>query len=118
TATGSNDGDGIDVDGLIALDNYGTVRAIGHSAGILNEALAIGGGIVNNFAGGVIHSDERAITVDNSELGNAFGPTAIYNEGTIQGDNGQAISITDLFADTITNKGAIIGSVAAGAGND
>src|SRR5262249_38349685 len=32
TATGSNDGDGIDVDGLINLDNYGLVRALGHSA--------------------------------------------------------------------------------------
>jgi hypothetical protein len=118
SASGTNDGDGIDVDGLIALDNYGLIRAVGHSADAINEALAIGGGIVNNYSGGVIHSDERAITVDNSDLGNAFGPTTIYNEGTIQGDNGEAIAITDLFADTITNKGAIIGSVATGDGND
>ncbi|HKS19054.1 MAG TPA: Ig-like domain-containing protein [Bradyrhizobium sp.] len=118
TATGTNDGDGVDVDGLIALDNYGLIRAVGHSADVINEALAIGGGIVNNYSGGVIHSDERAITVDDSDLGNAFGATTIYNEGTIQGDNGQAIAITDSFADTITNKGAIIGSVATGGGDD
>ena len=118
TATGSNDGDGIDVDGLISLDNYGTIRAVGHSADVINEALALGGGIVNNYAGGIIHSDDRAITVDNSDLGNAFGPSTIYNEGTIQGDDGEAISITDLFGDTITNKGAIIGSIATGGGDD
>ena len=118
TATGTNDGDGIDVDGLIVLDNYGFIRAVGHSVGVINEALALGGGVVNNHIGGVIHSDERAITVDNSDLDNAFGPTTIFNEGTIQGDNGEAISITDLFADTITNKGAIIGSIATGDGDD
>ncbi|HXJ02817.1 MAG TPA: Ig-like domain-containing protein [Micropepsaceae bacterium] len=118
TAVNGNDGDGIDTDGLIQLDNYGTVRAIGHSAGIINEGLAIGGGTVNNFAGGVIHSDERAITSDDSDLGNAFGATTIYNEGTIQGDSGEAIAITDIFADTLTNKGVILGSVATGDGDD
>jgi Ca2+-binding RTX toxin-like protein len=118
TATGSNDGDGIDVDGLINLDNYGLVRALGHSAGEINEGLALGGGIVNNHVGAVIYSDERAITVDDSNLGNAFGPTTITNEGTIQGADGEAISITDDFGDTITNKDAIIGSIATGDGND
>jgi autotransporter-associated beta strand protein len=118
TATGTNDGDGIDVDGLIALDNYALIRAAGHSVGVINEALALGGGVVNNHIGGVIHSDERAITVDNSDLDNAFGPTTIVNEGTIQGDDGEAVSITDIFADTITNKGSFIGSIAMGDGDD
>src|SRR5262249_5987524 len=86
--------------------------------GGLTEALAIGGGSVHNFAGGTIHSAQRAITVDDSNLGNAFGATTITNEGTIQGDNGEAIAITDTFADTLTNKGVINGSVALGGGND
>jgi Ca2+-binding RTX toxin-like protein len=103
---------------LIALDNYGLIRAVGHSVDIINEALALGGGVVNNYSGGVIHSDERAITVDNSDLGNAFGPITIYNEGTIQGDSGEAISITDAVTDTITNKGMILGSIDAGGGDD
>ena len=113
------DGDGVDVDGLIMLNNYGTIQATGVAiAGELQEAVTIGGGTVNNFAGGVLESFQRAITVDDSNLGNAFAPTIIYNEGTIEGDNGQAISITDTFADTITNKGTIIGSVLTGGGDD
>ena len=113
------DGDGVDVDGLIMLSNYGTIQATGVAiADELQEAVTIGGGTVNNYAGGVIESFQRAITVDDSNLGNAFAPTIVYNEGTIEGDNGQAISITDTFADTITNKGTIIGSVLTGGGDD
>src|SRR5262249_33076714 len=67
---------------------------------------------------GTIHSVQRAITVDDSNLGNAFGATTIINEGTIQGDNGEAISITDTFADTLINQGVVNGSVALGGGND
>src|SRR5262249_19543066 len=88
------------------------------SAGEINEGLALGGGVVNNHVGAVIYSDERAITVDDSNLGNAFGPSTITNEGTIQGANGEAISITDNFGDTITNKRVIMGCIAAGAGHD
>jgi hypothetical protein len=119
TAVGGNDGDGIDVDGVIALDNWGQINAVGHGEGdVLNEALALGGGTVNNYAGGVIHSDDRAITVDNSDFGDAFAATNIYNEGTIAGDNGEAISITGGFADTLVNKGIIQGSIAMGGGDD
>ncbi len=57
----------------------------------------------------MIVSDQRAITVDDSDDGNALGATTIINEGTIQGGNEEAISITGSFADTITNKGTIIG---------
>lgn len=115
-ADGISDGDGIDVDGLIALTNYGAITTTGHSDGILAEAITIGGGSIANY--GTITSVERAITVDDSNLGNAFSPTTIYNEGTIRGGNGEAISITDTFADTLTNKGIIDGSVALGAGDD
>jgi RTX calcium-binding nonapeptide repeat (4 copies) len=118
TSNGTTDGDGVDVDGLVAIDNYGTIQATGHTPDIRAEAITIGGGTVNNFAGGVIESSERAITVDDSNLGNAFAATTIYNEGTIHGSNGEAIFITDTFADTITNKGIIEGSVAMGGGND
>jgi Hint domain len=117
-AGGSTDGDGIDVDYLLNLDNYGSVLATGTSTAGLSEAITIGGGTINNFAGGVIKSNERAITVDDSNGGNAFGPTTIYNEGRIVGGNGEAISITDTFADTVTNKGTINGSVSLGDGDD
>jgi len=120
------DGDGIDVDGLATINNYGTVKATGvHIAGDLQEAVTIGGGTINNYAGAVLYSFERAITVDDSgggggpggangsNGGNAWGPVSIYNEGTIQGDNGEAIKITSTFANTLTNKGVVMGS-----GND
>lgn len=115
---GTQDGDGIDVDYLLQLDNYGTVSATGTSTGNLSEAVTIGGGTINNYAGGVLQSVERAITVDDSNDGNAFAATTIYNEGSIIGGNGEAISITDTFTDTVTNKGTITGSVGLGGGDD
>jgi VCBS repeat-containing protein len=117
-AGGASDGDGIDVDGLITLNNYGLIQGLGTWNGGLSEAVTVGGGAINNYAGGMIYSVQRAITVDDSNLGNAFGATTIYNGGTIQGASGEAISITDTFADTLTNKGSVIGSVALGGGDD
>jgi autotransporter-associated beta strand protein len=113
---GTGDGDGIDVDGLIMLTNDGTITATGHTDAELAEAVTIGGGSITNL--GTLTSGERAITVDDSNHGNAFAATTIYNEGLIHGGNGEAISITDIFADTITNKGTIEGSVAMGGGDD
>ena len=96
--------------------NDGTITATGHTDGELAEAVTIGGGTITNL--GTLTSAERAITVDDSNHGNAFAATTIDNEGLIHGGNGEAISITDIFADTITNKGAIEGSVAMGGGDD
>jgi PEP-CTERM motif len=112
------DGDGVDIDGLVAINNHGTINTAGINAANLNEALAIGGGTVNNYAGATIESVQRAITVDDSNDGNAFGPTTIYNEGTIKGDDGEAIHITSVSDNTLTNKGTIIGSTVMGAGHD
>jgi autotransporter passenger strand-loop-strand repeat protein len=120
TAVNGADADGVDVDGLVAIDNFGTIQAVGltSAANGLNEALAIGGGTVHNEAGGKIISDQRAITVDDSNDGSAFAATTIINDGTIQGGNGEAISITGGFADTLTNTGTITGSVDMGGGDD
>lgn len=114
------DADAIDVDGLVWIDNFGTIAAVGLTTGAngLNEALAIGGGFVHNQAGGLIISDQRAITVDDSNDGNAFGAITIVNDGSIQGGNGEAISITGTFGDTITNAGVVTGSVAMDGGDD
>jgi uncharacterized protein with beta-barrel porin domain len=114
----SEDGDGVDVDGLVLINNYGKIQAKGSGTSNLSEAITVGGGTINNYAGGLIISTQRAITVDDSNLGNAFAPTNIYNEGTIEGDSGEAIKITSTFANTLTNKGTIIGSVAMGNGSD
>jgi hypothetical protein len=130
------DGDGIDVDGLLTLDNFGTIQATGvHVVAAdgtvdLQEAVTIGGGTIINETGGVITSFERAITVNDSDGtggpngsngsngGNGWAPTTITNWGLIHGGNGEAISITDTFADTIANHGTIEGSVALGGGDD
>lgn len=130
------DGDGIDVDGLLTLDNFGTIQATGvhvvEADGTvdLQEAVTIGGGTIINETGGVITSFERAITVNDSDGtggpdhnnggngGNGWAPTTIVNWGLIHGGNGEAISITDTFADTLTNHGTIEGSVALGGGDD
>jgi hypothetical protein len=118
TAGGTTDGDGIDVDYLLNLDNSGTISAVGTSTGNLNEAVTIGGGVILNESSGKIVSVQRAITVDNSNDGNAYAATTITNAGLIEGDDGEAIKITDDFADTLTNTGTIKGSVDLGNGSD
>ncbi len=94
----------------------------GDDNGALQEAVTVGGGEINNYAGGVIQSVQRAITVDNSNDGDAYAATIIYNEGDIRGvdsaadNNLGAISITDDLGDTLTNKGTIEGSIQLGDG--
>ncbi|MFT4268858.1 MAG: autotransporter outer membrane beta-barrel domain-containing protein [Xenophilus sp.] len=110
-AAGSTDGDAIDVDYLAVIKNYGSILAYGTSTAGLTEAITIGGGEIDNYAGGLIYSVQRAITVDDSDEGNAYGATTIYNAGTITGDNGEAIRITSTYDNTITNDGTINGSI-------
>ncbi len=138
-----SDGDAVDVDGLANIDNYGMIRGEGHNGyhdgeANVSEGIAIGGGVINNYAGATIYGYGRAIQVDNSSNGAALGATTITNEGTIRGDgNGptgvsaadaaamqaridgrEAIDILGTFADTITNKGTIIGGVFTDGGDD
>jgi hypothetical protein len=118
-AVGGADADGIDIDRLAAIDNSGTIKAVGLSSSPnLNEAIAIGGGSITNRVGATIVSDQRGITVDDSNLGPAFGAVTITNEGTIQGKNGEAVFINSTVSNTLTNKGTIIGSVVMGDGAD
>jgi Ca2+-binding RTX toxin-like protein len=118
TATAATDGDGVDIDGLVDLTNHGRIEAVGTYADGLGEALAIGGGTV--FNDGTIISDQRAITVDDSDLGEAFAALDLVNaaDGVITGANGEAIFIAGARADTIVNAGTINGSVATGGGDD
>jgi Ca2+-binding RTX toxin-like protein len=123
TIEGVQSGDSVDVDGLIHLDNYGLIEALGTRVGGTSEGVTVGGGTINNFAGGTITSSQRGITVDGggNEDGTsapAFATATIYNEGTIEGDNGEAIVIVGSFADTVTNKGTITGSIATAGGDD
>jgi peptidase M10/serralysin-like protein len=118
-----SDGDAIDSDGLLQLDNYGTIQGLGaagyHDGGLnTSEAVAMGGGVINNYKGGVIFSVQRAIQVDDSEEGSALAKTSIYNAGRIEGADGRAINIVGGFSDTIVNKGVIVGSVLTAGGSD
>lgn len=138
-----SDGDAIDTDGLVELDNYGLVAGVGangyHNGEVnVSEGAAIGGGVINNYAGGAIYGYGRAIQVDNSSNGAALGATTIYNEGLIQGDGHgpegvdpadaaamnariagrEAIDILGSFADSITNKGTILGGIFTDGGAD
>mgnify|MGYP003336206943 CR=1 FL=1 len=116
-AEGATDGDAIDVDGLVDLTNAGTIKADGTSnSGSQTEALALGGGVVSNS--GLISSSQRAVTVDDSNGGAAFGAVSIDNSGTIEGGEGSAILVVGDFADTITNSGVITGSITTGGGAD
>lgn len=118
-AVGGVDGDGIDVDYLADIRNSGVITALGlGGGGNLNEAVAIGGGAIQNYAGGVIHGSQRAITIDDSNLGGAFAAVTIYNEGHISGDLGEAILVAGAFANALDNKGRIDGGVVLGSGLD
>jgi uncharacterized protein with beta-barrel porin domain len=114
----TGDGNGINVAGLVTLSNYGTISAAGTSPvpTDVTDAISVGGGTINNFAGGQIVSSQRAIFVNGLGAA-AFVPSTIYNEGTIEGDNGIAISTFGPL-DTVTNKGTIIGGIILNGGNN
>jgi hypothetical protein len=140
-----SDGDAIDIDGLLTLDNYGRIAGMGHNGyhsgePNVSEGLAVGGGIINNHTDGEIYGYGRAIQVDNSSNSNALGATTIVNAGLIHGDGnlptdvtpeeqalfaerikgGEAINIVGSFGDTLTNgaTGQIVGGVKMGGGDD
>jgi hypothetical protein len=141
----NGDGDGVDVDGVLFLNNSGNIlgygaRGLGSDGGVNNaEAIAMGGGtIVNTATGQIIGSSLLAdaplgdvtragngILVDNSSGGSAVAATAITNSGLIRGTTGNAIKIVGTFADTVTNnaggtiRGAGTGAaIQTGGGND
>ncbi|WP_119462595.1 calcium-binding protein [Rhodospirillaceae bacterium SYSU D60014] len=135
-----SDGDAIDVDGLLELDNYGFVGGMGHEGRHdgepnVSEGIAIGGGVIRNHEGGEIYGYGRGIQVDNSSNSNALGATTIVNAGLIHGDGHQpegtvfneeqfdlrgneAINLVGDYADSLTNTGTIIGGVSMGGGDD
>ncbi|MEH2513812.1 glycerophosphoryl diester phosphodiesterase [Nitrobacteraceae bacterium AZCC 1564] len=138
-----SDGDAIDVDGLLNLDNYGEVRSLGafgyHDGEVnVSEGIAAGGGTIHNHVDGVIYGYGRAIQIDNSSNGPAAAATTIINEGLIQGDGHgpanvaqadadvmqqqidgrEAIDIIGSFGDTIFNSGKIIGGIFTDGGTD
>ncbi|NJK91495.1 MAG: autotransporter domain-containing protein [Blastochloris sp.] len=116
--TNDGDGDGIDVDGSVTINNTATGQILSTGAGGFDtggrannsEGVAIGGGVVNNS--GLIRGANRGILVNNDANLNrsAVAATTITNSGTIEGQNGYGIRLEGSFNDTITNTGTIIGT--------
>ncbi|MDQ2081676.1 calcium-binding protein [Xanthobacteraceae bacterium Astr-EGSB] len=140
-----SDGDAIDVDGRVIVENWGTIEGLGHNGyhkgePNVSEGIAAGAAVITNHEGGTIYGYGRAIQVDNSSNGDAFAATTIVNEGAIKGDGnlptdvtseeiaqfaalirgGEAIDIVGNNADFLTNTatGVIIGGVKMGGGDD
>lgn len=116
------DGDGVDVDGQVLLNNYGLIQGTGASGtkdGAPNTAdgIAAGGGIIYNHKTGIIEafdnypnvdSDDvgRAILIDDSAQGAAPFATQLFNEGIIRSD-GPTVTFIGTQNDTIVNAGLI-----------
>lgn len=140
SAATDGDGDGIDVDGVLTLNNSGDVLGLGAKGGSNNaEGIAAGGGSITNTATGRIigstlladapNGDSshggNGILIDDSNGGNAVAATTVINSGLIQGKSGFGIKMIGTFGDTVTNNagGTIRGTgtaavVDTGDGND
>lgn len=124
----NGDGDGVDIDYVAHIENYGTIRGTGASGvdknGFSNhsEGVAIGGGYVYNAAGAVISGADNAMLVDDGGSGGGVAATRLENYGTIQGLNGFGVQLKGEFADSVVNAGLISGSnglaLDLGGGND
>ncbi|MDB5687832.1 MAG: hypothetical protein JWR77_2421, partial [Rhizorhabdus sp.] len=124
----NGDGDGVDIDLIGSVHNYGTIQGLSaagvDSGGQPNsaEGIAIGGGTIINEAGALISGGGAGILVDDGSAGSAAGATSITNAGTIRGVAGSGIVLVGDFADTITTSGAIAGgngiALNMGAGDD
>lgn len=135
TITGSNnglqpngDGDGVDIDLIAHIENYGSIKGLGASGvdknGFANgsEGIAAGGGYIYNAENALISSVDSAILVDDGSGGSGVGATTLINNGTIQGLGGFGVKLVGGFDDNVFNNGLISGSnglaLDFGGGND
>ncbi|MDB6004274.1 MAG: choice-of-anchor protein, partial [Prosthecobacter sp.] len=117
--TTDGDGDGVDVDGLVTLQNSGDIFGFGaKGTGGNPEAISIGGGSITNYATGRIigsslladapngdtAAEGHGILVDDSNGGNAIAAATVTNSGLIQGRSGFGIKMISTFANTVTNN--------------
>jgi hypothetical protein len=146
--SGSFDGDGVDVDGLVNLTNSGTIKSINSfttSGTETSEGVTVGGGTITNsgtiegdVAAGNTSAVGRGITVagvDKDSNGNAipqqaiYGNTTITNSGLIKGQSdsgiavggpasGFTVTINNLAGGTIEGGGATSAAIQTGADND
>ncbi|TMU82496.1 autotransporter domain-containing protein [Pseudomonas fluorescens] len=124
----NGDGDGVDIDKIAHIENYGTIQGVGaggvDKGGFANgsEGIALGGGYILNASNALISGADSAILVDDGSGGSGLAATTLENFGTIQGLNGFGVKLVGEFADNVINGGTISGSnglaLDLGAGND
>ena len=112
----NGDGDGVDIDKIAHIENYGIIKGTGAGGvdknGFANgsEGVAAGGGYILNAEGALISGADNAILVDDGSGGEGEAATYLENHGTIQGLNGFGVQLVGDFADTVINSGLISGS--------
>ncbi|WP_460066518.1 autotransporter outer membrane beta-barrel domain-containing protein [Pseudomonas sp. S2_H08] len=124
----NGDGDGVDIDKIAHIENYGTIQGVGaggvDKGGFANgsEGIALGGGSILNASNALISGADSAILVDDGSGGSGLAATTLENFGTIQGLNGFGVKFVGDFADNVINGGTISGSnglaLDLGGGND
>lgn len=124
----NGDGDGVDIDKIAHIENYGTIQGVGaggvDKGGFANgsEGIALGGGYILNASNALISGADSAILVDDGSGGSGLAATTLENFGTIQGLNGFGVKFVGEFADSVINGGTISGSnglaLDLGGGND
>lgn len=124
----NGDGDGVDIDKVAHIENYGTIQGVGaggvDKGGFANgsEGIALGGGYILNASGALISGADSAILVDDGSGGSGLAATTLENFGTIQGLNGFGVKFVGEFTDNVINGGTISGSnglaLDLGGGND
>ncbi|SDT63405.1 autotransporter outer membrane beta-barrel domain-containing protein [Pseudomonas granadensis] len=112
----NGDGDGVDIDNLAHIENYGTIQGVGaggvDKAGFANgsEGIALGGGYILNASGALISGADSAILVDDGSGNSGLAATTLENFGRIEGLNGFGVKFVGEFADSVINGGTISGS--------
>lgn len=124
----NGDGDGVDIDKIAHIENYGTIQGVGaggvDKGGFANgsEGIALGGGYILNAKDALISGANSAILVDDGSGGSGLAATSLENYGTIQGLDGFGVKFVGEFADSVINGGTISGSnglaLDLGGGND
>jgi len=110
------DGDGVDIDKIAHIENYGVIQGVGAGGvdknGFANgsEGIALGGGSLYNAKDALISGANNAILVDDGSDGPGLAATTLENHGTIEGLDGFGVKFVGNFADTVINSGTISGS--------
>jgi len=124
----NGDGDGVDIDLIAHIENYGVIQGTGAGGvdknGFANgsEGVAMGGGYLLNAQGARISGANNAVLVDDGSDGAGVAASTLINYGTIEGLNGFGVTFVGEFDDTVYNNGLISASnglaLDMGGGND